>query len=114
MNDKEIKDTLNETRDMDTPVETEAVSQTSDANIAEDEEEVELIDIITADEEEIEEQEYDLKAALLESDRDELIDVIESAYAIDVAIALEEFEDDELLSFADRLDTVHIALNIKE
>ena len=109
MNDKEIKDTLNETRDMDTPVETEAVNQTSDANIAEDEEEVELIDIITADEEEIEEQEYDLKAALLESDRDELIDVIESAYAIDVAIALEEFEDEELLSFADRLDTVHIA-----
>ena len=109
MNREFYEETLNETRNMDTPVETEAASQTSETNTAEDEEEVELIDIITADEEEIEEQEYDLKAALLESDREELIDVIESAYAIDVAIALEEFEDEDLLNFADRLDTEHIA-----
>ncbi len=74
-----------------------------------DEEEIELIDIITADEEEIEEQEYDLKEALLTSDQDELIDVIESAYAIDIAIALEEFEDEEIISFAERIDAEHMA-----
>ena len=75
----------------------------------EDEEEVELIDIITADEDEIEEQEYDLKEALLTSDQDELVDVIESAYAIDVAIALEEFTDEEIISFAERIDAEHMA-----
>lgn len=74
-----------------------------------EDDEIELIDIITADEEEIEEQEYDLKAALLNSDKDELIEVIESVYAIDVAIALEEFEDTEILSFTDRIDAEHMA-----
>ena len=74
-----------------------------------EDDDIELIDIITADEEEIEEQEYDLKAALLNSDKDELIEVIESVYAIDVAIALEEFEDTEILSFTDRIDAEHMA-----
>ena len=84
-------------------------TSSADGSVEEDEEEVELIDIITADEEEIEEQEYDLKEALLTSDQDELVDVIESAYAIDVAIALEEFTDDEIISFAERIDAEHMA-----
>lgn len=106
---------LNKTRDIETtPTEITAENETAcipaelSASIEEDED-IELIDIITADEEEIEEQEYNLKEALLTSDPEELIDVIESAYAIDVAIALEEFEDEELLSFAERLDSEHIA-----
>ncbi|MBQ6929376.1 MAG: magnesium transporter [Oscillospiraceae bacterium] len=91
--------------------EEEAAEDSTDNSSTEDEaeEDVELIDIITADDEEIEEQEYDLKEALLTSDQDELVDVIESAYAIDVDIALEEFTDDEIISFAERIDAEHMA-----
>ena len=98
-----LADTLPELEDEN---ENEAEALTDDTD---DDEEVELIDIITADDEEIEEQEYDLKEALLTSDQDELVDVIESAYAIDVAIALEEFSDEEIISFAERIDAERMA-----
>lgn len=39
----------------------------------------------------------------------QLNEVIESAYAIDIAIALEDFTDEELLDFCKRLDDEHIA-----
>ena len=102
---------LNKTQNVETPVEETAVNtaEIMSETTSSLEEDIELIDIITANDEEIEEQEYDLKSALLNSDRDELIDVIESAYAIDVAIALEEFEDEDILSFAEKLDAEHIA-----
>ncbi|MEG2082798.1 MAG: hypothetical protein RR011_06175, partial [Oscillospiraceae bacterium] len=70
---------------------------------------VDLIDIIIADDDEIEQQEYDLKKTLLESSADELTDVIESVYAIDIALALEEFNDEEMLSFYKKIDDEHMA-----
>jgi len=100
-----LADTLPELEDEDESED----NSSADSQPEEDEEEIELIDIITADDEEIEEQEYDLKEALLTSDQDELVDVIESAYAIDVAIALEEFSDDEIISFAERIDAERMA-----
>ena len=132
------KEKLNKTQDIiDTPVDktTDIVEQTEEKEVfiladtlpeldeedndentgsdaddtSDDEEEVELIDIITADEEEIEEQYYDRKEALLTSDQEELVDVIESAYAIDVAIALEDFTDEEIISFAERIDAERMA-----
>ena len=99
-----LADTLPELEDE----EEDENNPSADTDDSEDEE-VELIDIITADEEELEEQEYDLKEALLTSDQDELVDVIESAYAIDVAIALEEFTDEEIISFAERIDAERMA-----
>ena len=89
--------------------EKEESTDSSNTQETEDEEDIELIDIITADDEELEEQEYNLKEALLTSDQDELVDVIESAYAIDVAIALEEFTDEEIISFAERIDAERMA-----
>ncbi|MEG2928049.1 MAG: magnesium transporter [Oscillospiraceae bacterium] len=70
---------------------------------------VDLIDVIIADDNEIDEQEYDLKKTLLDSNADELTDVIESVYAIDVALALEEFNDEEMLSFYKKIDDEHMA-----
>ncbi len=75
----------------------------------EDEEIVDLVDAITADDEELEEADISLKDMLLESDEDELNEVIESAYAIDIAIALEEFSEEELLKFYGRIDNEHMA-----
>ncbi len=75
----------------------------------EDEEIVDLMDAITADEDELEEADISLKDMLLESDEDELNEVIESAYAIDIAIALEEFSEEELLKFYGRIDNEHMA-----
>lgn len=72
-------------------------------------ERVELIDVIIADDAKTEEQEYDLKKTLLESSVEELSDVIESAYAIDIALALEDFDDEELLSFYKKIDDEHMA-----
>ena len=77
--------------------------------IEEDVEIIELIDAITADEDELEEAEISLKDMLLNSDEEELNEVIESAYAIDIAIALEEFSDEELLAFYRRIDNEHMA-----
>ncbi len=94
-------------------VELDSCCESSDdnrsANDNIEDEDIELIDIITADDDEKDEQEYNLKDALLYSDQEELIDVIESAYAIDVAIALEEFNDEEILSFAEKIDAEHMA-----
>ncbi len=75
----------------------------------ENDEIIELIDAITADEDELEEADISLKDMLLNSDEDELNEVIESAYAIDIAIALEEFSEEELLAFYKRVDNEHMA-----
>ncbi len=75
----------------------------------ETEEIVELIDAITADEDELEEADVDLTDMLLTTEQEELEDVIESDFAIDVAIAMEEFSDEELLAFYERLDNEHNA-----
>jgi len=74
-----------------------------------DDEIIELIDAITADEDELEEADVSLKDMLLTSSEEELYEVIESAYAIDIAIALEEFEDEELMAFFSRTDHEHMA-----
>ncbi len=68
-----------------------------------------IIEIITADEEEIEDREISLADTLIEADKDDLNEVIESAYAIDIAITMEEFDDEELLAFYHRLDDEHMA-----
>ena len=99
-----LSDTLPELDDED---ESEEICDNSSSD--DEEEDVELIDIITADEEEIENQDDAVKEALLTSDQDELVYVIESAYAIDVAIALEEFTDEEIISFAERIDAERMA-----
>ena len=70
---------------------------------------IELIDAITADEDELEEADVDLTDMLLTTEQEELEDVIESDFAIDVAIAMEEFSDEELLAFYERLDNEHNA-----
>ena len=99
-----LADTLPELEDE------EETSENNNSDISkEDEEDIELIDIITADEEEIEEQDYDIKEALLTGEQEELVDVIESDYAIDIAIALEEFTDEEIISFAERIDAERMA-----
>ena len=80
-----------------------------DSFIEEEEEIIELIDAITADEDELEEADVDLTDMLLTTEQDELEEVIESDFAIDVAIAMEEFTDEELLAFYERLDHEHVA-----
>jgi len=75
----------------------------------EDDEIIELIDAITADEEELEEADVSLKDMLLNSEKEELYEVIESAYAIDIAIALEEFSEEELMAFYKKTDNEHMA-----
>lgn len=75
----------------------------------EDDEIIELIDAITADEEELEEADVSLKDMLLGSEKEELYEVIESAYAIDIAIALEEFSEEELMAFYKKTDNEHMA-----
>ena len=83
---------------------------TEDEEIVEETEEIiELIDAITADEDELEEADVDLTDMLLTTEQEELEDVIESDFAIDVAIAMEEFTDEELLAFYERLDNEHNA-----
>ena len=77
--------------------------------VEEDEEIIELIDAITADEDELEEADVDLTDMLLTTEQEELEEVIESDFAIDVAIAMEEFTDEELLAFYERLDHEHVA-----
>ena len=53
---------------------------------------------------ELEEADVSLTDKLLKSNRDDLNEVIESAYAIDIAIALEDFSDDDLLKFYGKID----------
>lgn len=69
----------------------------------------EIIDAITSDRDELEEADVSLKDKLLKSNRDDLNEVIESAYAIDIAIALEDFSDDDLLKFYGKIDDEHMA-----
>ena len=57
----------------------------------------EIIDAITSDRDELEEADVSLTDKLLKSNRDDLNEVIESAYAIDIAIALEDFSDDDII-----------------
>ena len=80
----------------------------------ESEEITDLVDAITADEEELEEAKVDLKDTLLQAKESELNEVIESVYAIDIAIALEEFTDDELLRFYGRIDDEHMAAILEQ
>lgn len=74
-----------------------------------EEEKIELIDAITADDDILEDAQYDLKDLLLTSSEEDLNNVIESVYAIDIAIALEEFEDTELLELYHKIDNEHMA-----
>ena len=69
----------------------------------------EIIDAITSDRDELEEADVSLTDRLLKSNRDDLNEVIESAYAIDIAIALEDFSDDDLLKFYGKIDDEHMA-----
>ena len=69
----------------------------------------EIIDAITSDRDELEEADVSLTDKLLKSNRDDLNEVIESAYAIDIAIALEDFSDDDLLKFYGKIDDEHMA-----
>lgn len=78
------------------------------------EEITELIDAITADERRLEEAEISLKDMLLGSRQEELNDVIESAYAIDIAIALEDFSDRELMEFYRRIDNEHMGWIVEQ
>lgn len=80
----------------------------------ENEEITDLVDAITADEEELEEAKVDLKDVLLTANENELNEVIESIYAIDIAIALEDFTDDELLRFYGRVDDEHMAAILEQ
>ena len=81
---------------------------------SENDEITDLVDAITADEEELEEAKVDLKKVLLTADEKELNEVIESIYAIDIAIALEDFTDDELLRFYGRVDDEHMAAILEQ
>lgn len=69
---------------------------------------VDLIDVINADDE-LNESAYNLKKTLIGSSSHEIIDVIESVYAIDIAIALEDFSNEEILSFYKKIDNEHMA-----
>lgn len=69
----------------------------------------EIIDAITSDRDELEDADVSLTDKLLKSNRDDLNEVIESAYAIDIAIALEDFSDDDLLKFYGKIDDEHMA-----
>lgn len=80
----------------------------------EDDEKPELIDVITADEDEFEDEDFDLTQILLTTDKQELIDVIDSVYAIDVAIAMEDFEDEDILSFYKKVSDLHMAQVIEQ
>ncbi len=95
---------------MDEKIITDVGFTTSDTVFEEENDEIiELIDAITANDEELEEADISLKDMLLNSDEEELNEVIESAYAIDIAIALEEFSEEELLKFYNRIDNEHMA-----
>lgn len=72
-------------------------------------EELELIDAITADSDDLEEAKVNLTDMLLNSNEEELKDVIDSDYAIDVAIALEDFDDEKLLAFYKKIDSEYMA-----
>ncbi len=76
-------------------------------------EKIELIDAIIAEDDENSDIDVDLKELLLNSDLEELHDIIDSVYAIDIAFALEDFEDNEILEFFKRIDYEHMA-NILE
>ena len=79
------------------------------ADVQQEEEKLDLLDVISADEDEIEEQEVKLKEMLLNSSQEELNDVIESVYAIDIALALEDFSDEEILTLYGKIDSEHMA-----
>ena len=72
----------------------------------------EIIDVITSDDDEVEDE--DIREALIESDEEDLNEVIESPYAIDVAIALEDFSDRELLEFYEKVDDEHMAQTLEQ
>ena len=72
----------------------------------------EIIDVITSDDDEVEDG--DIREALIESDEEDLNEVIESPYAIDVAIALEDFSDRELLEFYEKVDDEHMAQTLEQ
>lgn len=94
---------------MDEKIFNEVGFTSAEETAGKDDEIIELIDAITADEDELEEADVSLKDMLLNSDEDELNEVIESAYAIDIAIALEDFSEEELLTFYNRIDNEHMA-----
>ena len=54
------------------------------------------------------------KEALLNCEIDHLKDVLQSAYAIDVAYALEDFMDEEIMALYEKLDDEHMALILEQ
>lgn len=68
----------------------------------------ELIEAITNDDNDSSDLD-DLKAMLFNSHVENLNEVIESVYAIDVALAMEDFTDEEILEFYQRIDHEHMA-----
>ncbi len=72
-------------------------------------EENELLNAIIAEDDENSDIDVDLKQLLLNSDLDDLHDIINSVYAIDIAFALEDFKDDEILEFFKKIDYEHMA-----
>ncbi len=109
MKDKQLKETQNITK-TSTTSNLENQSQKNHYN----DDELELIHIITAADDEIEEQEYDVSQIILDSEEEDLIDVIESPYAIDIAIAVEDFDDDEILSLSEKISAEHMAQIIEQ
>ncbi len=73
------------------------------------EEKIELLDAIIAEDNDNSNIDVDLKKLLLDSDLNDLHDIIDSVYAIDIAYALEDFDDDEILLFFEKTYTEHIA-----
>lgn len=102
MKDKQLNETQNITK---TPLDNNFDNQVEKNH----DDDIELIDVITADEDEIEEQDYDVSQIILDSEEEDLIDVIESPYAIDIAIAMEDFDDDEILSLSEKISAEHMA-----
>ncbi len=78
-------------------------------NLKNQEDKIELIDAIIAEDDDDSDIDIDLKKLLLNSDLEELHDIINSVYVIDIALALEDFNDEEILQFFEKTDTEHIA-----
>ncbi len=69
----------------------------------------ELIDVITANNDDLEQEKINIEYILLNAKEEELKSIIESDYAIDIAIALEDFDDETLLSFYKKIGSEYMA-----
>jgi magnesium transporter len=105
---------INKLRDRESNDETKELE--TELNAAEEFEKPisDLKDAVAADDEELEKAKINLKSMLLNSREKELNEVIESVYAIDIAIEMEDFSDDELLRFYGRIDDEHMAAILEQ